>query len=84
MRIQESKDMEKLQAFFTRLLEKAERLARMLDVSLEENPSEQAKAAVSNVRALVDSGKAALKVRDNAAMADVTRKLTTLLQGASA
>ena len=56
----------------------------MLDVSLEENPSEQAKAAVANVRALVDSGKAALKVRDNEAMAEVTRKLTTLLQGASA
>lgn len=56
----------------------------MLDVSAQESPSAEAKAAIANVRALVDSGKAVLKIKDHEAMAEVTRKLTTLLQGAAA
>jgi molecular chaperone DnaK len=43
---------------FRRLLERGEKLARVLETSARENPGPQATAAVERVRALVDEGRA--------------------------
>ncbi|MFL5318874.1 MAG: Hsp70 family protein, partial [Myxococcaceae bacterium] len=81
---QSGKDVEQLHTNFGRLLEKAERIAGVLEVSARENPGPEAQAAVANVRALIDSGRAALKVKDTGTMADVTRRLTGVLTGQTA
>src|SRR6185295_9822109 len=46
---------------FSRLLERAEKLAKLLQRSADENPSPEATSAVASVRSLLDLGRAALR-----------------------
>jgi len=64
---------------FPRILDKAEKLVRLLEKSAEENPSEEAMTAVGQMRVLLDQGRAAVKMKDTAQMAEVTRMLERLV-----
>jgi molecular chaperone DnaK len=64
---------------FPRILDKAEKLVRLLEKSAEENPSDEAKAAVGQMKVLLDQGRAAVKTKDTAQMAEVTRMLERLV-----
>ncbi|WP_224244898.1 Hsp70 family protein [Hyalangium gracile] len=64
-----------------KLLEKGEKLARLLQRSAEENPSPEATAAVGTVRNLLDTGRAALEAGNSEQCATVTRQLTQVLSG---
>src|SRR5438874_13336190 len=72
------KDLGRQVAAFERTLDKAEKLARVLAKSVEENKSPEADAAVAGVRSLIDMGRAALKGKDAARMAEVTRMIERL------
>jgi molecular chaperone DnaK len=64
---------------FPRVLDKAERLVRLLEKSAEENPSPEADAVVGEVKALLAQGRVAVKLNDPVQMAEVTRTLERLL-----
>ncbi|MEW6435449.1 MAG: Hsp70 family protein [Myxococcota bacterium] len=72
---QAEKDKQLALQAFPRILDKAERLVRLLEKSAEENPSPEADAAVGQVKALLAQGRIAVKVGDAARMAEVTRLL---------
>ena len=74
-------DARKTEEKFRKLLERGDKLARLLQRSAEENPGEQAEAAVANVRGLLVSGHAALETQDAERCAHVARQLTQLLSG---
>ncbi len=63
---------------FPRVLDKAERLVRLLEQSAQENPSPAADAAVGQVKSLLAQGRIAIKLADTAQMAEVTRLLERL------
>ena len=65
---------------FLRLLDKAERLVRLLERSAQENPSDEADQAVGRVRALVAQGRAAAKLQDEARQAEIIPVLENLLR----
>ncbi|MCA2978967.1 MAG: Hsp70 family protein [Myxococcaceae bacterium] len=67
---------------FPRVLDKAERLVRLLEKSAEEEPSEEADAAVGEVKALLAQGRVAVRLGDTAQMAEVTRLLERLVDEA--
>jgi len=64
---------------FPRVLDKAERLVRLLEKSAEENPSPEADAVVGEVKALLARGRVAVKLDDAEQMTEVTRTLERLL-----
>ncbi|MBL9037798.1 MAG: Hsp70 family protein [Archangium sp.] len=64
---------------FPRILDKAERLVRLLEKSAEENPSPEADDAVGQVKALLAQGRVAVKLGDTAQMAEVTRLLESVI-----
>jgi molecular chaperone DnaK len=64
---------------FPRILDKTEKLVRLLEKSAEENPSPEANAAVGQMRMLLDRGRAAVKTKDTVQMAEVTRMLERLV-----
>jgi molecular chaperone DnaK len=64
---------------FPRVLDKAERLVRLLEKSAEENPSPEADTAVGQVKALLAQGRVAVRIGDTAQMAEVTRLLERLV-----
>lgn len=64
---------------FPRVLDKAERLVRLLEKSAEENPSPEADSAVGQVKALLAQGRVAVKLGDTVQMAEVTRLLERLV-----
>lgn len=66
-------------AAFPRVLDKAERLARLLEKSAEENPGPEADAVVGEVKALLAQGRIAVKSGDATRMAEVTRSLEQLV-----
>jgi len=66
---------------FRKLLERAEKLARLLQRNAHENPSPEADAAVGTVKSLLDTGKAALQSGNSEQCASVTRQLTQMLSG---
>ena len=66
---------------FRKLLERAEKLARLLQRNAHENPSPQADAAVGTVKSLLDTGRAALQSGNSEQCASVTRQLTQMLSG---
>lgn len=72
---QAEKDKQLALQAFPRILDKAERLVRLLEKSAEENPSPEADATVGQVKALLAQGRIAVKVGDPAQMAEVTRLL---------
>jgi molecular chaperone DnaK len=74
-------DAKKTEETFRRLLERGEKLAKLLQHTAQENPSEQANAAVANVKSLLASGHAALEAHDAEQCAQVARQLTQLLSG---
>ncbi|WNG40882.1 Hsp70 family protein [Archangium violaceum] len=74
-------DAKKTEETFRKLLERGEKLAKVLQRTAEENPSDQADAAMVNVRSLLASGHAALEARDAEQCAQVARQLTQLLSG---
>jgi molecular chaperone DnaK len=74
-------DAKKTEETFRKLLERGEKLARLLQRTAEENPSDQADAAMLNVRNLLATGHAALESRDAEQCAQVARQLTQLLSG---
>jgi molecular chaperone DnaK len=61
------------------VLDKAERLARILETSAQENPSPEADAVVGQVKALLAQGRIAVRLQDATQMQDVTRLLENLL-----
>ncbi|MBX5484177.1 MAG: Hsp70 family protein [Myxococcaceae bacterium] len=73
-------DAERQKQLFERMLEKSEKLVRMLDQSANENPSEEARAAVASVRTLVDLGRAALKANNLQQIAEVRNRLSRLVR----
>ena len=64
-----------------KLLERGDKLARLLQKSAQENPSPEAEAAVVTVQQLLDGGRAALREGDSARCAAIARQLTQLLSG---
>jgi molecular chaperone DnaK len=73
-----AKDSVRAAETFKRVLDKAEKLARLLAKSAEENKSPEADAAVAGVRSLIDLGRAALKSQDQARMAEIARTIEKL------
>ncbi len=65
---------------FERTVLKTEKLVRLLQRSAEENPSEEASAAVASVRTLLDLGRAALRADDAAQMSELGQKMLALLR----
>jgi molecular chaperone DnaK len=78
---QAKEDVKKTEETFRKLLERGEKLAKLLQQSATENPSEQAEAAVSNVNSLLESGRTALEAHDVEQCAQVSRQLNQLLSG---
>jgi molecular chaperone DnaK len=76
---QAEKDKVQAIATFPRVLDKAERLVRLLEKSAEENPSPEADTAVGQVKALLAQGRVAVKLGDTTQMAEVTRLLERLV-----
>jgi molecular chaperone DnaK len=74
-------DAQKSEEKFRRLLERGEKLAKLLQQSAQESPSPQATAAVANVKSLLESGHTALETRNAEQCAQVARQLTALLSG---
>ncbi|MBL8921481.1 MAG: Hsp70 family protein [Myxococcaceae bacterium] len=74
-------EKDKVQALqtFPRVLDKAERLVRLLEKSAEENPSPEADSVVGQVKALLAQGRVAVKLGDTSQMAEVTRLLERLV-----
>jgi molecular chaperone DnaK len=68
-----------LSTSFPRMLDKAERLVRLLEKSAEENPSEEADAVVGQVKTLLAQGRVALKTKDVEQMQEVTNMLDGFL-----
>jgi molecular chaperone DnaK len=66
---------------FERLLERGEKLAKLLQRSADENPSPEATAAVASVRSLLDLGRAALRAGSPEQMAEISRRFNKLLTG---
>jgi molecular chaperone DnaK len=64
---------------FQRLLERGEKLARLLERSADENPGPEAQAAVVSVMSLLDLGRAALKAGSSEQMAEISKRLNKLL-----
>jgi molecular chaperone DnaK len=76
---QSQKDKAQALQTFPRVLDKAERLVRLLEKSAEENPSPEADTAVGQVKALLAQGRVAVKLQDTEQMAEVTRLLEQLV-----
>jgi molecular chaperone DnaK len=76
---QTEKDKQSMLETFPRVLDKAERLVRILEKSAEENPSPEADAVVGEAKALLAQGRIAVKLRDTTQMAEVTRLLESLV-----
>ena len=76
---QAEKDKDQVLKHFPRVLDKAERLVRILETSALENPSPEADAVVGQVQTLLAQGRIAVKVSDTAQMAEVTRLLESFL-----
>ncbi|MBL8911092.1 MAG: Hsp70 family protein [Archangium sp.] len=76
---QAEKDKDSLLKTFPRVLDKAERLVRILEKSAEENPSPEADAVVGEAKSLLAQGRVAVKLKDAAQMAEVTRLLESLV-----
>ncbi|MFP2912235.1 Hsp70 family protein [Pyxidicoccus sp. 3LFB2] len=74
-------DAKRAEELFRKLLERGEKLARLLQKSAQENPSPEAQAAVGTVQQLLDGGRTALKEGDSAQCASIARQLTQLLSG---
>ncbi|MFY2559070.1 Hsp70 family protein [Corallococcus terminator] len=74
-------DAKRAEELFRKLLERGEKLARMLQKSAQENPSPEAEAAVGTVQRLLDGGRSALDGKDAAKCAAIARQLTQLLSG---
>ncbi|MFY0572104.1 Hsp70 family protein [Archangium lansingense] len=74
-------DAKKTEETFRKLLERGEKLAKLLQRTAEENPSDEADAAMINVRSLLATGYSALEARDAEQCAQVARQLTQLLSG---
>ncbi|NTX02637.1 Hsp70 family protein [Myxococcus sp. CA051A] len=74
-------DAKRAEELFRKLLERGEKLARMLQKSAQENPSPEADAAVGTVQRLLDGGRSALDSKDAAKCAAIARQLTQLLSG---
>jgi molecular chaperone DnaK len=74
-------DAKRAEELFRKLLERGEKLARLLQKSAQENPSPEAQAAVGTVQQLLDGGRNALKEGDSAQCAAIARQLTQLLSG---
>jgi molecular chaperone DnaK len=79
--VRAQEDARETEEKFRRLLERAEKLARLLQHSATENPSPEANAAVGTVRSLLDTGRAALQAGNSEQCALVTRQLTQMLSG---
>ena len=75
---QSEKDKTVALSAFPRILDKAEKLAGLLEKSAQENPGPEAEAVMVEVRVLLARGRAALKSVDLGAMADVSRTLEKL------
>ncbi len=76
---QTEKDKQQALSAFPRVLDKAERLVRILEKSAEENPSPEADAVVGQVKALLAQGRIAVRLGDTSQMAEVTRLLENLV-----
>ncbi|NMO21946.1 Hsp70 family protein [Pyxidicoccus fallax] len=74
-------DAKRAEELFRKLLERGDKLARLLQQSAQENPSPEAEAAVITVQQLLDGGRTALESGDSARCAAIARQLTQLLSG---
>ena len=76
---QSAKDKKSAARTFQRVLEKAERLVRLLEKSAKENPSPEADVVVGQAKAAVAQGRIALKQQDTEQMSEVTKTLGRLV-----
>lgn len=77
--VQSQSELAKEEEEFGRLLETARKFAKFLEVGANENPSDQAFAAVANTYALLDAGAAALKIHDRQAFVELSARLEALM-----
>jgi molecular chaperone DnaK len=82
--VKAQEDVKQQEEKFRKLLERGEKLARLLQRNARENPSPEADAAVGTVRSLLDTGRAALQAGNIEQCAMVARQLTQLLSGRQA
>ena len=64
---------------FKKLLDRGEKLAKVLQRSADENPEDDAAAAVASVRSLLDLGRAALKGGSPEQMAEISKRFNKLM-----
>ncbi|HSP78511.1 MAG TPA: Hsp70 family protein, partial [Myxococcaceae bacterium] len=76
---QAQEDAKRSEETFRKLLERGDKLARLLQQGAQENPSPEADAAVANLGALLETGRLALEAKDTAQCAQVARQLNQLL-----
>ncbi len=74
-------DAKRAEELFRKLLERGEKLARLLQRSAQENPSPEAEATLGTVQRLLDGGRGALESGNAAQCAIIARQLTRLLSG---
>ena len=72
-------DQAKSEERFKRLIERAEKLIVLLAKSAEENPGTEAEELVINLRALIEQGRIAQRVRNFPQMAQLGQKLQKLI-----
>ncbi|AEI64163.1 Hsp70 family protein [Corallococcus macrosporus] len=74
-------DAKRAEELFRKLLERGEKLARLLQRSAQENPSPEAQATLGTVQRLLDGGRSALDAGNAAQCATIAKQLTRLLSG---
>ncbi|WP_163784608.1 Hsp70 family protein [Myxococcus vastator] len=74
-------DSKRAEELFRKLLERGEKLARLLQRSAQENPSPEAQATLGTVQRLLDGGRSALDSGNAAQCATIAKQLTRLLSG---
>ncbi|NOJ77481.1 Hsp70 family protein [Myxococcus xanthus] len=74
-------DAKRAEELFRKLLERGEKLARLLQRSAQENPSPEAQATLGTVQRLLEGGRSALDSGNAAQCATIAKQLTRLLSG---
>ena len=64
---------------FRKLLDRGEKLVRLLQFTAKENPTPQAQEAVDSAKSLVERGRVALEANDLEQMSEITRRLSRII-----
>ncbi|SET96408.1 Hsp70 family protein [Stigmatella erecta] len=79
--VQAQQDGRRAEELLRRLMERGEKLSRILQRTAQESPGAEARFAVGTMRSLLDNGRAALQAGNIEQCAHIARQLTTVLTG---